>query len=116
MFAVINLKFKQGHFYHREIYPKCVDRIANSADPDQTAPIGAVLSGSTLFAQTCLSENLRLLWYYNIYAVTKQVPIRLHRYVELQKVEPSQCDTYEQRHEKTNVSHMRKQRRRSASQ
>ena len=37
MFAVIiNLKF------NREIYPKCADRIANSADPDQTAPLGAV--------------------------------------------------------------------------
>ena len=32
--------------------------MANSADPDQTAPLGAVWSGSSLFAQTCLSENL----------------------------------------------------------
>ena len=32
--------------------------IANSVDPDQTAPLGAVWSGSALFAQTCLSENL----------------------------------------------------------
>ena len=37
---------------------KDVDRIANSVDPDQTAPLGAVWSRSTLFAQTCLSENL----------------------------------------------------------
>ena len=29
---------------------KDVDRIANSVDPDQTAPVGAVGSGSTLFA------------------------------------------------------------------
>ena len=29
-----------------------------SVDPDQTAPLGAVWSGSALFAQTCLSENL----------------------------------------------------------
>ena len=36
--------------------PKDVDRIANSVDPDQTAP------GSTLFAQTCLPENLGSLW------------------------------------------------------
>ena len=35
--------------------PKDADGMANSADPDQTAPI--VWSGSTLFAQTCLSEN-----------------------------------------------------------
>ena len=34
------------------------DGMANSVDPDQTAPLGAVWSGSALFAQTCLSENL----------------------------------------------------------
>ena len=34
------------------------NEIANSGDPDQTAPLGAVLSGSSLFAQTYLSENL----------------------------------------------------------
>ena len=44
--------------YHWEIDPKDVDGIANSVDPDQTAPLGAVWSGSALFAQTCLSENL----------------------------------------------------------
>ena len=31
--------------------------LANSADPDQTAPLEAVWSGSALSAQTCLSEN-----------------------------------------------------------
>ena len=31
--------------------------MANSVDPDQTAPLGAWY-GSTLFAQTFLSENL----------------------------------------------------------
>ena len=34
------------------------DGMKNSIDPDQTAPLGAVWSGSALFAQTCLSENL----------------------------------------------------------
>ena len=34
--------------------PKDADGMANSVDPDQT--------GSTLFAQTCLSENLGSLW------------------------------------------------------
>ena len=38
--------------------PKDADRLANSVDPDQTAPVGAVWSGSALFAQTYLSENL----------------------------------------------------------
>ena len=37
---------------------KDAEGIVNSADPDQTAPLGAVWSGSALFAQTCLSENL----------------------------------------------------------
>ena len=40
--------------------------IANSEDPDQTAPVGAVLSGSALFAQTYLSENLGSLRYYHL--------------------------------------------------
>ena len=31
--------------------PKAADGMANSVDPDQTAP-------STLFAQTCLSDNI----------------------------------------------------------
>ena len=29
-----------------------------SEDPDQTAPLGAVWSGSALFAQTCLSVKI----------------------------------------------------------
>ena len=39
--------------------PNDADGMANSVDPDQTAP----LSGSTQFAQTCLSENLGTLQY-----------------------------------------------------
>ena len=31
--------------------------MANSVDPDQTAPIGAICSGSTLFASTLMSNN-----------------------------------------------------------
>ena len=57
-FAIMYLKFKKrgqtfGHFVKKD-----ANGIANSEDPDQTAPLGAVLSGSALFAQTCLSENL----------------------------------------------------------
>ena len=37
--------------------PKDADWIANSVDPDQTARLGAVWSGSALFAQSYLSEN-----------------------------------------------------------
>ena len=44
------------------MHPKDAEGIiANSADPDQTAPL--VWSGSALFAQTCLSENLGVLQY-----------------------------------------------------
>ena len=42
----------------RVIHPKDAEGIENSVDLDQTAPLGAVWSGSALFAQTCLSENL----------------------------------------------------------
>ena len=38
--------------------PNNADGMANSVDPDQTAPLGAVISGSALFAQAYLSENL----------------------------------------------------------
>ena len=45
------------------MHPKDAEGIANSVDPDQTAPLGAVWSRSALFAQTCLSENLGTLRY-----------------------------------------------------
>ena len=38
--------------------PNDADGMADSVDPDQTASRGAVWSGSALFAQTYLSENL----------------------------------------------------------
>ena len=39
--------------------PEDADGMTNSVDPDQAAPpLGAVWSGSSPFAQTCLSENL----------------------------------------------------------
>ena len=45
------------------MHPEDAEGIANNVDPDQTAPLGAVWSGSALFAQTCLSENLGTLRY-----------------------------------------------------
>ena len=45
------------------MHPKDAKGIANSVDPDQTAPVGAVWSGSALFAQAYLSENLWSLRY-----------------------------------------------------
>ena len=44
--------------YYRVMSPNHADGMANSVDPDQTAPLGAVWSGSSLFAQAYLSENL----------------------------------------------------------
>ena len=44
--------------------PNDADGMANSVDPDQTAPLGAVWSGSALFAQAYLFENLGSLRYY----------------------------------------------------
>ena len=40
---------------------KSADGMANSAEPDQTAPSGAVLSGSTPFAIIQLSQYLEFL-------------------------------------------------------
>ena len=45
------------------MHPNGEDRMANRADPDQTAPLGAVWSGSALFAQTYPTENLWSLLY-----------------------------------------------------
>ena len=54
------------------MYPKDAYGIANSVDPDQNAHLGAVWSGSALFAQNCMSENLGKLRYifYCIYHVS----------------------------------------------
>ena len=41
-----------------QLFPKIPSGMANSVDPDQTAPLGAVLSGSTLFAYAILSDTL----------------------------------------------------------
>ena len=60
-FAVITLKVEQW-FYLRAVRPKVAEGIANSVDPDQTALLGAIWSGSALFAQAYLSENLGSLW------------------------------------------------------
>ena len=54
------------------MHPKDAAIIANSVDPDQTAPLGAVWSGSALFAQTYLSENLGSLRYTNLNKITEK--------------------------------------------
>ena len=52
--------------YHRVMSPNDADGMANSVDPDQTAPLGAVWSGSALFAQAYLSKNLGSLRYFDL--------------------------------------------------
>ena len=49
--------------YHTLMSPNDADGMENSVDPDQTAPKEAVWSGSALFAQAYLSENLGSLRY-----------------------------------------------------
>ena len=41
-FVVITLKFEPMWLYHRVMSPNDADGMANSVDPDQTAPLGAV--------------------------------------------------------------------------
>ena len=56
------------------MHPKDAEEIANSVDPDQTAPLGAVWSGSALFAQAYLSENLGSLRYIlTLYLIQKSI-------------------------------------------
>ena len=48
--------------YHRVMSPNDADGMANSVDPDQTASLGAVWSGSALFAQAYLSLRYAQFW------------------------------------------------------
>ena len=54
--------------FHRVMCLNYADRMANSVDPDQTAPLGAVWSGSTLFAQvsTQFAQELSVRKFMNI--------------------------------------------------
>ena len=48
---------------------KGADRMANSVGPDQTAPVGAVGSGSALFAQTYLTKYLEFFTFHTSISV-----------------------------------------------
>ena len=50
-------------FYSAILRSKDADRITNRVDTDQTAPWGAVWSGSALFAQTYMSQYFKLVRY-----------------------------------------------------
>ena len=52
---MIHINFTKSVRRSFDVY-KSTDKMENSVDPDQTAPIEAVLSGSTLVAHTYLSE------------------------------------------------------------
>ena len=45
------------------MHPKDADRIANSVDPDEATPLGAVWFRSVLFSRTYLSKHLGSLLY-----------------------------------------------------
>ena len=47
---------------HGVMSPKNADGMANSVDTEQTAPLGAVWSGSTLLARAYLSEHYSTPW------------------------------------------------------
>ena len=55
--------------------PNDAEGIANSADRDQTAPLGAVWSGSVLFAQAYVSENLGSLRYNSVIEQTNHFDV-----------------------------------------
>ena len=72
--------------YHRVMSPNDADGMTNSVDPDQTAApvwsvrllLGAVWSGSALFAQAYLSKNLgSLRYYYSICDITGKISHQL---------------------------------------
>ena len=54
-------KTKKKRFSRREMCPKGADGMANSVEPDQTAPQGTVCSGSALFAEVNHLGSLRYL-------------------------------------------------------
>ena len=63
-------KYWTSWLYHWVLCAKDVNGIADSVDPDQTAP-RAVWSGSALSAQACLSENLGSLHRRTSYSATQ---------------------------------------------
>ena len=61
---------------HRTFCAKDANGIAHSEDPFQTAPLGAVWSGSALFAQAYLSENLGSLWNHTFSETCRKQPLK----------------------------------------
>ena len=51
-------KIQTQRSFHREFFPKAADGMTNSEDPDPTAPLGGLMSGSALFAKVCLHCNI----------------------------------------------------------
>ena len=54
---IFNICFNHFKSYHRELQPKDENRNAKSDDPDKTAPLGPLWSGSALFVMICLSKT-----------------------------------------------------------
>ena len=56
--TVIILKNGLIWIFHRGMHPNNADEMANSVDPDQTAPL-EIWYMICVYAQSCLSENFR---------------------------------------------------------
>ena len=56
--------------FHQVMRPKDAEGTANGVDHDQTLPLWSVWSGSTLFVQACLSENLGISWYWRWFGLS----------------------------------------------
>ena len=59
--------------------PKCAARMANSVEPDQTAQLRALLSGSALFAQTYLSQYFKFLLLIHIFREDHLVSLAIQK-------------------------------------
>ena len=90
-FILITLKVEQDSVSLKVMHPKDAAGIANSVDPDQTAPLGAVWSGSALFAQICLSENLGTLRHFSFLFLEMALigPLRLFHSFKLSQLHKS---------------------------
>ena len=85
--------------------PNDADGMANSVEPDQTAPLGAVWSASALFAQAYLSENLGSLRYFFFNKFYFTSSFEKSKILAIVSLLATVCETH---HEKTCFCHMPK--------
>ena len=54
---IVKIRTLETSLHHWVLRAEDVDGTANSVDPDQTAPLAAIWSGTSVFTQACLSDN-----------------------------------------------------------